>query len=310
MAPGLPKGSPFCLESGLAVDRCVLLVDAGYLFAQGGLAVCGTKARHELSLDASRIIGGLSDFVTSHAGLPLLRTYWYDGAQQGIPTAEHQRIAQVPYVKLRMGRINGTGQQKGVDALIYRDLMTLATERAATDAYLLSGDDDLREGVIYAQDRGMRVTLLGIANQRKTNQSQELRYEVDDRLIVNEALLKSVFSRVPQQPQLPLVADNAPTAELTPSATGSEYAREWLAQATDDARAALLEGRPTIPGTLDIDLLRSAERRLGRSLRGDDATKRKVRSGFWNAITDAKSEATSMPDSNEVADGEANRADA
>ena len=78
---------------------------------------------------------------------PVLRTYWYDGAKDGIPTTEQQRIAALANVKLRLGRLNTNNQQKGVDALIYRDLMTLASERAVTDAFLVSGDEDLREGV-------------------------------------------------------------------------------------------------------------------------------------------------------------------
>lgn len=45
----------------------------------------------------------------------------------------------LPYVKVRLGRLI-RGEQKGVDALIYRDLMTLARERAITCAYLLSGE--------------------------------------------------------------------------------------------------------------------------------------------------------------------------
>ena len=68
----------------------------------------------------------------------------------------------MPNVKLRLGRINAKNQQKGVDALIYRDLTTLARERAICDAFLLAGDEDLREGVKAAQDMGVRVTLIGI----------------------------------------------------------------------------------------------------------------------------------------------------
>jgi uncharacterized LabA/DUF88 family protein len=263
------------------VDRCVLLVDAGYLFAQGGLAIHGTKARHKLALDAQALITGLKDLVEERSGMPLLRTYWYDGAQQGIPTAEHQRVAHVPFVKLRMGRINAANQQKGVDALIYRDLMTLATERAVTEAYLLSGDDDLREGVIFAQDRGMRVSLLGIKHNDLTSQSKELLFEVDDRINVDLDLLRRALAHLPTQPTLSL---GETTASQTPNAVGEEYARTWLENATDETKAALIQGLPTIPRTLDIDLVRTAEATLGRSLRGEDATKRTIRQGFWTVV--------------------------
>ena len=76
-------------------------------------------------------------------------------------------------MKLRLGRLNTNNQQKGVDALIYRDLMTLASERAVTDAFLISGDEDLREGVKAAQDRGVRVVLVGIETTSGFNQSRQ-----------------------------------------------------------------------------------------------------------------------------------------
>jgi uncharacterized LabA/DUF88 family protein len=285
---------------GMCMDRCVLLVDAGYLFAQGGYATHGTKARHRLVLDPSRLISELKSMVEQHSGMALLRTYWYDGAQGGIPTAEHQRIARVPFVKLRMGRINNANQQKGVDALIYRDLMTLATERAVSEAYLLSGDDDLREGVIFAQDRGMRVSLIGISHKGKTNQSQELFYEVDDRMNLSQDILNNSLTLIPLQPSLLTLGNTiAPAAlpgpvgvaEAAEPATlrgapsiGREYGHEWWGSAKTETRASVLQAAPVIPKTLDVDLIRFAERDFGRSLRGEETTKRDVRRGFWEAI--------------------------
>jgi uncharacterized LabA/DUF88 family protein len=92
-----------------------------------------------------------------------------------VPTTDQQIIAALPNVKLRLGRLNSRMEQKGVDALIYRDLMTLARERAVSDALLVSGDEDLREGVRSAQDMGVRVTLVGIDPSGKDfNQSRDL----------------------------------------------------------------------------------------------------------------------------------------
>lgn len=59
--------------------------------------------------------------------------------------------------------------------------MTLARERAVSDAFLVSGDEDLREGVRVAQDMGVRVTLLGIASVGQAfNQSRDLVHEADE----------------------------------------------------------------------------------------------------------------------------------
>jgi uncharacterized LabA/DUF88 family protein len=58
--------------------------------------------------------------------------------------------------------------------------MTLARERAIAEAFLLSGDEDLREGVTAAQDQGVRVTVVGIQPvSQHHNQSRELIQEAD-----------------------------------------------------------------------------------------------------------------------------------
>ena len=144
------------------MDRCAVFVDAGYLYAEGGKLTGHGPSRRHVRLDASGANQFLVDLAVTACRLPVLRTYWYDGARDGIPTAEHQAISDLPNVKLRLGRLNRRNQQKGVDALIYHDLMTLARERAISDAFLLSGDEDLREGVRAAQEIGVRVTLIGI----------------------------------------------------------------------------------------------------------------------------------------------------
>lgn len=177
------------------MDRFAVFVDAGYLFAAGGIATCGTKARSQLAFDARGFAAMLLPRLQAVSGLPLLRMYWYDGAKRGIPTVEQQVVAGLPNVKLRLGRLNGRNEQKGVDALIYRDIITLASRRAVADAYLLSGDEDLREGVRAAQDLGVRVGLVGIDERGRRNQSAELRDEVDEHLVLRAADLAPFFQR-------------------------------------------------------------------------------------------------------------------
>ena len=57
-------------------------------------------------------------------------------------------------------------------------MITLARNRAVTDAVLLSGDEDLRVGVQQAQEFGVRVHLLGIRPSRGS-QSLLLLQEAD-----------------------------------------------------------------------------------------------------------------------------------
>lgn len=132
------------------MDRYAVFVDAGYLLAEGGSVSLGTKERRQIRCNFPGLISALETLVQEHCRLPGLRTYWYDGAKDRIATPEHQTIANLPRVKIRLGRLTAHGQ-KGVDALIYHDIMTLARERAIAVAYLVAGDEDLREGVAVAQ---------------------------------------------------------------------------------------------------------------------------------------------------------------
>lgn len=109
------------------MDRCAIFVDAGYLYAAGGWLCCSTRARSDFDLDAKAFNEMAVTLATGLCSSAVLRTYWYDGAKKGIPSAQQQRIAGLANVKLRLGRLNSQNEQKGVDALIYRDLMTLAS---------------------------------------------------------------------------------------------------------------------------------------------------------------------------------------
>jgi hypothetical protein len=227
--------------------------------------------------------------------LPVLRTYWYDGAKKGIATPSQQTIAALPNVKLRLGRLNTKGEQKGVDALIYRDLMTLARERAVSDAFLLSGDEDLREGVRAAQDMGVRVTLVGIPpTSQSYNQSRELVNEADEVVILTKDRLAPFFTLLEPQSLSKSTATATTPAPLGIEsetdlvklrAAGGALGETWWAKATEIEQAALVADRPRIPRTLDMELLLAGEASLGTTLRGRDEARRALRKGFWRAIS-------------------------
>jgi uncharacterized LabA/DUF88 family protein len=144
------------------MDRYGLFVDAAYLYAAGGQLCHGTKTRSRLVLDFQRAVDDLRQICHQACGLKPLRTYWYDAATDAQPTASHIAVASVEGVQLRLGRLT-PGGQKGVDSRIVRDLIVLSHHHSISDAILLSGDDDLREGVSEAQELGVRVTLIGVA---------------------------------------------------------------------------------------------------------------------------------------------------
>jgi uncharacterized LabA/DUF88 family protein len=175
------------------LDRTAVFVDAGYLFASGSRLIAGEKlTRSQLHLEHEAVLSLLVELAAKLSGLPLLRIYWYDGASAG-PNAAHTALAYRPSVKLRLGLVNEQGQQQGVDELLVADLVNLAKNRALADALLLTGDDDLRGGVVQAQELGVRVHLLGIAPARE-NQAAALVQEADSVRELSEAEVRSFLS--------------------------------------------------------------------------------------------------------------------
>jgi uncharacterized LabA/DUF88 family protein len=150
------------------MDRFVIMVDAGYLLHKG-VEIVSKKVslqRRELDItDTSALISLLIEETKSAlhlAGKELLRVYWYDGVMAGGFTPQQRAICELPDVNFRAGLVNARGQQKGVDSLIITDLFELASNRAVTDAALVTGDSDLAIGIDLAQKKGVRIAVLGI----------------------------------------------------------------------------------------------------------------------------------------------------
>ncbi|GLW64872.1 hypothetical protein Arub01_31160 [Actinomadura rubrobrunea] len=161
------------------MDRCALFVDAGYLLADGAMAVHGTRHRETVSWDFGGLLQLLGELARERTGLPLLRCYWYEATVEGRRSPEHEALADLPGLKLRLGRIR-PGRREGVDTEIHRDLMTLARNGALADAVIVSGDEDLAQVVADAQDLGVRVTVVHVAVDGNWTISRVLRQECDD----------------------------------------------------------------------------------------------------------------------------------
>lgn len=268
------------------MDKSAILVDAGYLLAQGGLVVCGTKRRAEFDCAYEPLINALSEIAAEHCELQALRLYWYDGARDRIPTSDHLAIGNLPYVKVRLGRIGQDGKQKGVDALIYRDLMTLARERAISRAYLLSGDEDLREGVVAAQDLGVQVVVVGLGrtNSSSTSQSRDLIREADEHIVLDSDFLKKFFT-------LPSAAKDITEVEGGDvTRVGKELGAQWANQATQSEIQAILD-QNSLPREIDAQLLKDASRSLDVSRIPDDLV-RDLRAAFTSSVESALEKST------------------
>ena len=263
------------------MERVAVFVDAGYLFAQGSVAIAGEKlSRTSLSLEPRRVRDVLVNFAKSKAvGCSLLRIYWYDGALPGVYlTSDQARLGEVDDVKLRLGVLGKSGQHRGVDSLLVTDLLELARQRAISDAILVTADEGLRLAVQMAQNLGVRVHLLGIEPSR-ANQSTALRLEADTIsewsrdviagfLAVRQsaegqgegAAASADLEEVPQ-----VMADGLLVAELQPILDYVEKTR-------------------SIPFEIDRQLLASSRNALGRNLNEEE--KQYVRAEFRACVQD------------------------
>jgi uncharacterized LabA/DUF88 family protein len=180
--------------------RYAVMVDVGYIYAAAGELLFGTSSRRDFRVDAVPLI----QVVTKHADEvirgELLRVYWYDAARDRVPTIDQRVIAQMPWVKLRLGNLNARGQQKGVDAQIRADMEALARHRAITDAVLIAGDEDMVPAVEAAQAYGVRVHLWGIEPPYGTNQAERLVWESDTVDVLEGAFLRPYFTKNPTAP--------------------------------------------------------------------------------------------------------------
>jgi uncharacterized LabA/DUF88 family protein len=296
--------------------RYAVMVDVGYIYAAAGELLFGTSSRRDYRVDAV----GLIQAVTKHADElfrgELLRVYWYDAARDRVPTIDQRVVAQMAWVKLRLGNLNARGQQKGVDANIRADMEALARHRAITDAVLIAGDEDMVPAVEAAQAFGVRVHLWGIEPPYGTNQAERLVWESDTVDVLDAAFLRPYFTRNPvaeqprpdiqtvpspaqlfgerhARPPAPVgrnshVSATGPMPRLGPDRrhveeAGEHVAHKWILTRGADNIRDLLPG-PILPPVIDKELLVEAEKELGQSLRPYQEAREWLRDAFWARV--------------------------
>ena len=264
--------------------RVAVFVDAGYLSAGGSAAIAGSSLpRSRVDSDQGKIIAKLRKAAESQVGngVSLLRIYWYDGVLPQGPSLEQQRLADADDVKLRLGIISPSGQQKGVDSLIVTDLVELARNQAVSDAVLLSGDEDVRIGVQIAQSFGVRVHLIGIEPSRG-NQSRALMQEADTTTEWSKAEIGEFLTLKPGLDPTATSTGSGDTSEIgsdTKSALDEIVSEFVKSLESDQLRLiATLNEQDLIPEEHDRLLLGMSGRAIGRIL--DFAERRYLRDRF------------------------------
>ncbi|MER7698211.1 NYN domain-containing protein [Streptomyces sp. NPDC096095] len=241
------------------VDRCVVLVDAGYLLGAAASLLAGEPARSRITVDHAALIQGLRERAEADTQQPLLRIYWFDGAPDRVPQPEHRRLRVMPRVTVRLGaltRSDGRWAQKGVDAAMHAELTELARNRACSDVVLVTGDGDLLPGLMSAKEHGVAVHLWAVqAADGDYNQSEDLVAEADERRVLDRAwITKAVRAKdtgascapppVPRPEIAAILSAPLPEAALAASA---ERASEAQAAAARSGAAAPAENAPASP---------------------------------------------------------------
>ncbi|WP_033318147.1 NYN domain-containing protein [Streptomyces yerevanensis] len=221
------------------MDRCIVLVDAGYLLGAAASLLAGEPSRSRITVDHAALIQGLRERAESDTERPLLRIYWFDGAPDRVPQPEHRRLRVMPRVTVRLGaltRSDGRWAQKGVDAAMHAELTELARNRACSDVVLVTGDGDLLPGMMAAKEHGVAVHLWAVqAADGDYNQSEDLVAEADERRVLDRTwITKAVRAKefggicAPQPAPRPEIAAilSAPLPESAMPSRSERDARE------------------------------------------------------------------------------------
>lgn len=113
-----------------------------------------------------------------------------------------------------------------MDLKLGLDLVGVARNRAASVAFLMSGDDDLAEAVEEAQDLGMKVVLVGLDNPNHrlgvTSVAEHLALRVDSIITLPKELIEGCFTKTVAEEPRPtpaLIVSTPAPAPTAPSPT-------------------------------------------------------------------------------------------
>ncbi|WP_316520724.1 NYN domain-containing protein [Kitasatospora brasiliensis] len=248
------------------MDRCVVLVDAGYLLGAAASLLAGDPSRSKVTVNHTALITALRERAEAETGLPLLRIYWFDAAPDRRPMPEHRRLRVLPRVTVRLGaltRAEGRWVQKGVDAAMHAELSELARNRACADVVLITGDGDLLPGMMTAKEHGVAVHLWALqAADGDFNQSEDLVGEADERRVLDREWIEGCFSLREHSSMFPAPGARQEIAKIlaappaapptTLPAVVPPVVRPVAADADQASPAPAADGRPQPAATLKV----------------------------------------------------------
>ncbi|MFF5492983.1 NYN domain-containing protein [Streptomyces aquilus] len=254
------------------MDRCIVLVDAGYLLGAAASLLAGEPSRSRITVDHAALIQGLRDRAESDTERPLLRIYWFDGAPDRVPQPEHRRLRVMPRVTVRLGaltRSDGRWAQKGVDAAMHAELTELARNRACSDIVLVTGDGDLLPGMMAAKEHGVAVHLWAVqAADGDYNQSEDLVAEADERRVLDRTwITKAVRAKdlggvcapppAPRPEIAAILSAPLPESALAAAAERSAEEGEHTPAASENGTQERVPAPKGVPTPKDLAALRA-----------------------------------------------------
>ncbi|MFC9290005.1 NYN domain-containing protein [Streptomyces sp. NPDC057052] len=261
------------------MDRCIVLVDAGYLLGAAASLLAGEPSRSRITVDHAALVQGLREQAESETERPLLRIYWFDGAPDRVPQPEHRRLRVMPRVTVRLGaltRSDGRWAQKGVDAAMHAELTELARNRACSDVVLVTGDGDLLPGMMAAKEHGVAVHLWAVqAADGDYNQSEDLVAEADERRVLDRTwITKAVRAKdlggvcapppVPRPEIAAILSAPLPESTLAPTSERPAEQSEHPSAATDNGTRDRVPAPKGVPTPKDLAALRAPGDRADR----------------------------------------------
>ena len=195
------------------------------------------RRRESVSWDYAGLLQLFGNLAMERTRLPLLRCYWYEATVEGRRSADHDVLADLPGVKLRLTKMR-PGRREGVEGEIHRDLTTLARNKAVSDVMVVSAEEDLAQVIADVQDMGMRVTLLQITTDGNWSSSRALRQECDDIVEVSAEHLRPYVDLISgAEPPRPDEPEAEPFA-LRPAVNGNGIGVNGAGHAPAHAAAA------------------------------------------------------------------------
>ncbi|MER6071128.1 NYN domain-containing protein [Streptomyces sp. NPDC001817] len=254
------------------MDRCIVLVDAGYLLGAAASLLAGEPSRSRITVDHTALIQALRVRAESETERPLLRIYWFDGAPDRVPQPEHRRLRVMPRVTVRLGaltRSDGRWAQKGVDAAMHAELTELARNRACSDVVLVTGDGDLLPGMMAAKEHGVAVHLWAVqAADGDYNQSEDLVAEADERRVLDRAwITQAVRAKeltgvcapppVPRPEIAAILSAPLPESALAAAERSADEGAPQSAVVTENGTQDRATGHKGVPTPKDLAALRA-----------------------------------------------------